>query len=89
MTVSVGEHVDFAFEIGGFPAPTVTWSKAGKPYQPSDRVQMVSLPSDAALHISRCQPDDTAEYTITITNKHGEESATVKVKVIDKPGKPE
>lgn len=82
VTVSVGDPADFLFEIGGFPAPTVSWSKAGQPFEPSDRVQMVSLPNAATMLISRCQPDDSSEYTITVANKHGEESATVRVKVI-------
>ncbi|XP_071854761.1 twitchin-like isoform X8 [Apostichopus japonicus] len=89
VTVNVGDPADFLFEIGGFPAPTVSWSKAGQPFEPSDRVQMVSLPNAATMLISRCQPDDSSEYTITVANKHGEESATVRVKVIDKPGTPE
>ena len=82
VTVSVGDPVNFAFEVGGFPAPTVVWKKAGQPFEASDRVQMVSLPNAATMLISRCQPDDSAEYSITVSNKHGEETATVRVKVI-------
>lgn len=82
VTVNAGNPVDFSFEIGGFPVPTVVWKKADQPFEASDRVQMVSLPNAATMLISHCQPDDTSEYSITVANKHGEESATVRVKVI-------
>ncbi|XP_030829655.1 twitchin isoform X2 [Strongylocentrotus purpuratus] len=88
VTANAGEQVELYLEISGSPAPTVEWTKGTTKVSESDRIQIVSTPNDATLMIMKCARGDTSEYTVSISNKHGSEKASVKVKIIDLPGSP-
>lgn len=82
VTANAGEQVELYLEISGSPAPTVEWTKGTTKVTESERIQIVSTPNDATLVIMKCARGDTSEYTVSISNKHGSEKASVKVKII-------
>ena len=82
VTANAGEQVELYLEISGSPAPAVEWTKGTTKVSESDRIQIVSTPNDATLVIMKCARGDTSEYTVSISNKHGSEKASVKVKII-------
>ncbi|XP_033640975.1 twitchin-like isoform X1 [Asterias rubens] len=89
IVVKAGEPVEVNLDISGSPAPKVEWSKPGVSLVPDDRTQMVTMPENATLLITHTDRDDTNEYTVNVSNKHGTETANFKITVIDKPQKPE
>ncbi|XP_038051694.1 twitchin-like [Patiria miniata] len=89
LIVKAGEPVEVTLDISGSPAPQVEWSKPGTTLAPDDRTQMVTMPMSATLLITHTDRNDTNEYTVTVNNKHGTESANFKITVIDKPQGPE
>ncbi|XP_022091183.1 twitchin-like isoform X3 [Acanthaster planci] len=89
LIVKAGEPVEVTLDISGSPAPQVEWSKPGALLAPDDRTQMVTMPMSATLLITHTDRHDTDDYTVSVTNKHGTESAKFKITVIDKPQGPE
>ncbi|XP_041468950.1 twitchin-like isoform X3 [Lytechinus variegatus] len=88
VTANAGEQVELYLEISGSPAPTVEWSKGTTKLSEGDRIQIISTPNDATLVIMKCARSDSSEYTVNISNKHGSQKASAKVKIIDLPGSP-
>ncbi|XP_041366543.1 twitchin-like isoform X3 [Gigantopelta aegis] len=85
--VRAGEPLNIELGICGAPEPTVEWTRNGKPV--GSRPQMTSGETQAKLHIPRAERGDTGKYTIKVANAHGEDTADIKVIVLDKPGAPE
>ena len=82
LIVKAGEPVEVTLDISGSPAPQVEWSKPGVTLAPDDRTQMVTMPMSATLLITHTDRNDTNEYTVSVNNKHGTESAKFKITVI-------
>lgn len=80
--VKAGEPVEVNLDISGSPAPKVEWSKPGVNLVPDDRTQMVTMPENATLLITHTDRNDTNEYTVNVSNKHGTETANFKITVI-------
>lgn len=59
------------------PPPTITWSKAGVDVTASDRIAFETTDYATALNNRKCNLGDTGNYTITLTNDLGSDSATV------------
>ncbi|GFO38540.1 titin, partial [Plakobranchus ocellatus] len=80
-----GEPVHLAFTIQGLPQPTVEWSVEGSAILPDDN-HMIEQPTDeeVTLTIPSAQASDTANYTLTVTNDAGRDSASVGV-TVNKP----
>lgn len=55
--------------VQGIPLPNITWSKAGEPLEPDERIRF--LMSGRQLEISMSQESDTAWYTCTADNVAG------------------
>ena len=82
LIVKAGEPVEVSLDISGSPAPTVEWSKPGLTLTADERTQMVTMPRSATLLITHTNRDDSNDYTVNISNKHGTESGKFKITVI-------
>lgn len=84
MKVRVGQQINFNVRIGGEPAPEVEWKVAGKTLQASDRTTISSTETITKIEIKKAVRTDSGEYTITVKNASGKESASCHVVVVGK-----
>ncbi|XP_052825204.1 twitchin isoform X2 [Octopus bimaculoides] len=81
-------------EFVGEPPPTVTWVKKGLdgktvPVESTSIITIENKEKRSTLSCKKGVRSDTGEYTITIQNEHGSDSATVNVIVLSGPARPE
>lgn len=80
--VSEGETAKFECQISGMPAPEVHWYKDGKEVQPSDHIEMESLPDGTQkLVIHDAKPEDQGNYRVEATNAAGSMSSKAPLSV--------
>ncbi|XP_053542916.1 hemicentin-1 isoform X1 [Ictalurus punctatus] len=77
-TVAVDGSVTLRCETEGYPTPSVSWFKDGKPLLDSVRRRVLS---SGSLHIVFAQPGDTGVYTCTAANVAGSLSLEMTVTV--------
>lgn len=66
--ISEGESAVLATQITGNPTPKIVWSRNGKP----DSSLPVKVQGETySLTLIRPTPTDSAQYSVTATNKHG------------------
>ncbi|KAM8933893.1 hemicentin-2 [Pelodytes ibericus] len=81
--VLVNNPLSLICEALGFPVPTVTWLKNGKPFQDSSNLRI--LPGGHGLQILNAQEEDSGQYTCVVTNEVGEAIRNYEVKVFIPP----
>ncbi|XP_076471204.1 twitchin-like [Babylonia areolata] len=97
--IKVGQPFTIPVKYVGEPAPTVTWKaknldttkgKKGEDVEvtPTDTLEIQNEPGETVINCKSGLRKDTGEYTITVANKHGSDSATIEVVVLGPPGKP-
>ncbi|CAL1540886.1 unnamed protein product, partial [Lymnaea stagnalis] len=77
----------------GEPNPQVTWrvknlKQEEVPLEPSDVITITNKPKETTVECKEGLRKHTGEYTLTVTNKHGSDSATVNLVVLGPPGRP-
>uniref|UniRef100_H2YFD5 Titin n=1 Tax=Ciona savignyi TaxID=51511 RepID=H2YFD5_CIOSA len=87
LTVRAGGSVRLAVPISGRPTPSVSWSRTHNGLK--ERAIIDTTDTMTVLVIENVTRDDTAKYTLTLTNQSGTVAAGVMVKVLDTPGAPE
>ncbi|XP_053341492.1 hemicentin-1 [Clarias gariepinus] len=81
-TVPVDGSVTLQCETEGYPIPSVSWYKDGKPLSESVHQRVLS---SGSLHIVFAQPGDTGIYTCTAANVAGSLSLEMSVTVLIPP----
>ncbi|XP_048886906.1 ADAMTS-like protein 3 isoform X2 [Brienomyrus brachyistius] len=76
------QSVSLSCAVQGEPKPSVFWIKDGAPVQPSERV---SWDSAGVLHISKPGVGDAGEYSCTVTNELGSDTATSRLLFAEPP----
>lgn len=71
------------------PQPKVKWQFNGSHLPDIKRTTHQTIYGMTALTISRAKRSDAGTYSLLLENEFGKATASVKVKVIDKPGPPE
>lgn len=85
----VGDPVKITVPFIASPPPTITWSKGDDEIQPSDRIFPENGDYVTVLQNKKCERGDSGQYTISLSNELGSDSATVRVTVVDRPSPPE
>ncbi|KAL8579176.1 hypothetical protein ACOMHN_010760 [Nucella lapillus] len=85
--VRAGEPLNIKLGVSGTPDPTVEWLKDGMPV--GNRAQTQHDEEEARLRVGKAERGDTGTYTIKVANAHGEDTADVRVVVLDRPSSPE
>ncbi|RZF43883.1 hypothetical protein LSTR_LSTR007219 [Laodelphax striatellus] len=82
-TVAVeGQPLVLQAEMEGFPEPKVKWA--------SQNLDFIKTPSgQIGIEIASVKPEDVGQYSVTISNKLGEETSKAKVDVAEKEKKPQ
>ncbi|XP_041935474.1 myosin-binding protein C, slow-type isoform X5 [Alosa sapidissima] len=90
ITIVAGNKLRLEVPISGEPAPRVVWMKGERVILDSgNRVRAETYADHTSLTIDVTEREDSGNYKIVLQNDAGEDSATVKVKVVDIPDAPE
>lgn len=88
LTVHANKSVIIEVPFSGSPQPAVTWQYNNGRIPDPTRISWESIYGMTALTLSRARRADTGSYSLTLSNDHGKATLAVKVKVVDKPGRP-
>lgn len=90
ITVRAGEDFSIHVPYIGHPKPTAEWFANDKPLDESDNRVFPQLADDyASIIVKNSKRSDTGQYRLQLKNPHGFDTATINVKVLDRPNKPE
>ncbi|XP_053719001.1 myosin-binding protein C, slow-type isoform X4 [Synchiropus splendidus] len=90
VTIVAGNKLRLEIPISGEPAPRVVWMKGERVILDSGhRVRAETYGDQTSLTIDVTERDDTGNYKIVLQNEAGEDSASVKIKVVDIPDAPD
>lgn len=90
ITVKAGEDFSIHVPYVGFPKPTATWLANDKELNESDSRIFPKLTDDAAsIIVKNAKRSDTGQYRLQLKNPSGFDTATLNVRVLDRPGKPD
>jgi len=88
ITVKVGQTVTIEAPYIGEPLPTMTWKRSSTELTPDDRIQITQTEKLVKLVINKAVRGDTNQYTVTLVNSSGTDSADCEVCVLGPPSKP-
>uniref|UniRef100_A0A8B9HUK8 Myosin binding protein C, slow type n=1 Tax=Astyanax mexicanus TaxID=7994 RepID=A0A8B9HUK8_ASTMX len=84
-----GNKLRLEIPISGEPAPRVVWMKGERVIlDTGSRVRAETFPDHTCLTIDVTEREDSGNYKIVLQNEAGEDTASVKVKVVDIPDAP-
>uniref|UniRef100_A0A1I7VVS1 non-specific serine/threonine protein kinase n=1 Tax=Loa loa TaxID=7209 RepID=A0A1I7VVS1_LOALO len=88
VTVAKNDTAVLKCKVEGNPAPTFKWSKGLVEIPSGGRCRIVTDQQDNSVNLvmQKCRSNDDGQYTLTIENKHGKDSASVKLLVISEAG---
>lgn len=90
VTIVAGNKLRLEVPISGEPAPRVVWMKGERVILDSGaRVRAETFSDHTILTIDVTEREDTGNYKIVLQNEAGEDTAGIKVKVVDIPDPPE
>ncbi|KJH43663.1 fibronectin type III domain protein [Dictyocaulus viviparus] len=85
----VGETAKVLVPYSASPTPTVSWFKGELKLDERDyRNKICSNDYLTTMIIDKCEISDSGLYYITLENSMGKDSASVKLRVVDRPGPP-
>ncbi|XP_007893571.1 myosin-binding protein C, slow-type isoform X4 [Callorhinchus milii] len=89
ITVVAGNKLRVEIPVTGEPAPRIVWMKGEKVIlDTGSRVKAESFPDHTSLTIESAEKDDSGTYNIVVQNEAGEDTAQLKIKVVDAPDPP-
>lgn len=90
ITVRAGEDFSIHVPYVGFPKPTATWFANDTILDETDSRVFQQLSDDSAsIVVKNSKRGDTGQYRLQLRNQSGFDTATINVRVLDRPGKPE
>ncbi|CAH1103156.1 unnamed protein product [Psylliodes chrysocephalus] len=90
ITVRAGEDFSIHVPYIGFPKPTAAWFANDKHLDESDSRVFPQLADDyASIIVKNSKRTDSGQYRLQLKNPSGFDTATINVRVLDRPGKPE
>lgn len=90
IVVRAGEDFSIFVPYVGFPQPTATWFANDTVIDDTDKRMHIQLTPDSASIVVKCsQRLDAGQYRLQLRNNSGFDTATINVKVLDRPLPPE
>ncbi|CAH2099215.1 unnamed protein product [Euphydryas editha] len=91
ITVRAGEDFSIHVPYTGFPQPTASWFADDKllDVEGDSRIFQKITPESASLVVKNAKRSDGGQYRLQLRNPSGYDTATINVRVLDRPGKPE
>ncbi|KAG8335958.1 myosin light chain kinase activity protein [Homalodisca vitripennis] len=90
ITVRAGEDFSIHVPFIGFPMPTASWFKDDSILDDSDsRIHRQLTDSTATFIMKNSKRTDSGQYRLQLRNPSGYDTATINVRVLDRPAPPE
>uniref|UniRef100_A0AAY4DCV8 Myosin binding protein C, slow type n=1 Tax=Denticeps clupeoides TaxID=299321 RepID=A0AAY4DCV8_9TELE len=90
VTIVAGNKLRLEIPISGEPAPRVVWMKGERVIlDTGSRVRAETFADHTCLTIDVTEREDTGNYKIVLQNEAGEDTASIKIKVVDIPDPPQ
>uniref|UniRef100_A0A671MK17 Myosin-binding protein C, slow-type n=1 Tax=Sinocyclocheilus anshuiensis TaxID=1608454 RepID=A0A671MK17_9TELE len=86
VVIVAGNKLRLEIPISGEPAPRVVWMKGERV---RSRMRAETFADHTCLTIDIAEREDTGNYKIVLQNEAGEDTASIKIKVVDIPDPPE
>ncbi|CAH1785276.1 unnamed protein product [Owenia fusiformis] len=89
--VKAGEKIDLPIPFTvkeGTPMPKANWKKDGAPLKP-ENAKTEMTPKACKLKVGQAKRADSGDYELELANKVGAVKVPIKIKVVDKPSRPE
>ncbi|XP_069132542.1 twitchin-like isoform X10 [Argopecten irradians] len=86
--VKAGQTITIKIPYTGFPKPTASWVNGDTDIEEDSRTDLKVKDDHVLLTTTNAKRSDTGRYKVTLKNPSGSESASVGVKVLDKPAAP-
>jgi hypothetical protein len=74
--------------ISAFPYPSIEWQKDGRTCVEGPQYSIENGPNYTTLILKSTAKSDKGKYTLMLTNKHGDDRATVAMNISDRPDAP-
>ena len=88
--IEAGEDLVIQADVAGTPRPEIVWVKEGQEDIINDmRVTIKSSRTKSIFSLKKVTRNDAGNYKVSLSNKEGSFTASVVVKVLTTPGKPE
>ncbi|XP_050098043.1 titin-like isoform X1 [Anopheles aquasalis] len=85
----VGDEWKVVADFTGYPTPDIVWYREDEILSSSAERTIVTVGQSSTIVIESLDRADTAKYTVEARNSAGSTTVVLKLKVIDKPSKPE
>uniref|UniRef100_A0A670Y8E7 Titin n=1 Tax=Pseudonaja textilis TaxID=8673 RepID=A0A670Y8E7_PSETE len=89
LTVHATESFKIDADVYGKPLPSIQWLKGDKELTNTARLDIKSTDFATSLSVKEAVRIDSGHYILLVKNVAGEKTASVHVKVLDRPGPPE
>lgn len=89
ITVRAGEDFSIHVPYVGFPKPTAAWFANDQQLNESTRIFQQLADESASIVVKNAKRDDAGQYRLQLRNPSGFDTATINVRVLDRPGKPD
>ncbi|KAL1129846.1 hypothetical protein AAG570_012790 [Ranatra chinensis] len=89
ITVRAGEDFSIHVPFTAFPQPTSSWFMNDTIMTDSDRVHTQLTPNSASLVVTNAKRSDSGQYRLQLRNQYGFDTATIQVRVLDRPSPPQ
>lgn len=86
--IKAGCNFNYDVKVTGEPAPTTKWLLNKREVSTNERVKVVHVDYNTKLVVRSATRAESGTYTITAENTNGNDTADVKVIVLDKPSPP-
>ncbi|XP_047691104.1 myosin-binding protein C, fast-type isoform X3 [Prionailurus viverrinus] len=84
----VGEQLNLVIPFQGKPRPQVVWTKGGAPVDTS-RVHVHTSDFDTVFFVRQAARSDSGEYELSVQIENMKDTATIRIRVVEKAGPPE
>lgn len=89
ITVRAGEDFSIHVPYVGFPKPSASWFANDLILENDSRIFQQLTDDSASIVVKNSKRSDTGQYRLQLKNPSGFDTATLNVRVLDRPGKPE
>ncbi|KAL1383363.1 hypothetical protein pipiens_013162 [Culex pipiens pipiens] len=83
-----GENIEIKIPFTGFPKPRCHWNLKGEQIESGSHYHIETRERHTVLTIRDGSQFDSGDYTITIENELGQDTAEIKIQISDRPDKP-
>nr|XP_034332878.1 twitchin isoform X27 [Crassostrea gigas] len=88
INVKAGQNFQIQVPFSGFPKPTAVWMNGIKEIEDDTRINLKVAEDHVLLTNTKAERGDAGRYRLTLKNPSGQDSGSLNVNVLDRPGSP-